>query len=130
MGAAIVWGVLVARQRSARARRTEERWAHFAETCPAGPEDLGAAYPLMAPGLPGEVAVADDGLCLRLERFAGRTFWLAWPSIRGLDPDPDGGALLRLAGGIDVHLSALACRAIWEAQARMRRPQAPSATAS
>ncbi len=71
-----------------------------------------------------------DGLCLRLDRYAGRTFWLGWPSIRGLDPDPDGGAMLRLGRGVEVHLSALACRAVWDAKARLNRPQAPAATAS
>lgn len=131
VGAALIWAVAATRRRAVRARHTAELWAHFVDTCPSMPTGTdGEAFALTSPGPAGDVSVQPDGLCLRLDRYAGRTFWLTWSSIRGLDPDPDGGAMLRLARGVEVHLPALACRAIWDAKARVGRPQAPAATAS
>ena len=122
---AAVWLVVYAARRAAKARRRTARWVHFAEHCPSGsPNPDAQTYPLVSPpGPAGSLAVQADGLCIRLDTYAGRTFWLAWDAIDSLDPGPNGGAMLRVAGGIELDLSAEACRAVWDAKARVGRPR-------
>ncbi|HEX9951333.1 MAG TPA: hypothetical protein VGB53_06155, partial [Rubricoccaceae bacterium] len=107
-------------------RRRAARWAHFVDHCPSGTPEPGAlAYPLVSPpGPSGTVTVQADGLCVDLDAYAGRTFWLPWDMVQSLDPGLSGGAMLRVAGGIEMHLSAEACRAVWDAKARVGRPRA------
>ncbi|HEX8297774.1 MAG TPA: hypothetical protein VF594_01325 [Rubricoccaceae bacterium] len=119
---AAAWLLILGARRVARARRRAARWTHFVDHCPSGTLDEGAlAYPLVSPpGPSGELSVQPEGLCVRLDAYVGRTFWLAWDAIQSLDPGQSGGAMLR-AGGVEMHLSAEACRAVWDAKARVGR---------
>ena len=118
------WIVVTVLRRVAKARRRAARWTAFADACPTREPTPGAsAYALAAPpGPSGSLSVEREGLCVHLDAYPGRTFWLAWASIYSLDPGQSGGAMLRVAGGVDLHLSADACRAVWEAKARVRTP--------
>ena len=121
----LAWLVVLGARRAAKSRRRAARLALFIEQCPSGaPDSAAKTYPLVSPpGPAGSVAVQADGLCVRLTSYAGRTFWLAWDAIDSLDPGPNGGAMLRVAGGVELDLSAEACRAVWDASARVGRPR-------
>ena len=122
---ALGWWLLAGvRRRAAHARRRAARWSAFVTDCPTRSPTAGApTYALSAPGPSGTLSVEPDGLCVRLDAYPGRTFWLAWASVYSLDPGQSGGAMLRVAGGVELHLSAEACRAVWEAKARVRMPR-------
>ena len=127
------WLVVSVLRRSAKARRRSARWSAFVDTCPSRDPTPGARiYALAAPpGPAGTLSVEPDGLCVCLDMYPGRTFWLAWASVYSLDSGQSGGATLRVVGGVELHLPADACRAVWEAKARVRTPPAqPVATAS
>lgn len=119
-----VWAGVVVVRRTGRARRRSARWEAFVASCPSCDPSPGAAvFALSAPpGPAGDLSVEPGGLCVRLAAYPARTFWLAWASIYSLDPGAAGGALLRVAGGVEMHLSAEACRAVWEAKAHIGRP--------
>ena len=115
-------------RRAARARRRAARWAAFVDGCPSCTPLPGATtYALAGPGPAGTISVEPDGLCLCLDAYPGRTFWLAWASIYSLDPGESGGAMLRVAASVELHLTAEACRAVWEAKARVRMPRGQAA---
>ncbi len=118
------WIIAVVLRRAGKARRRAARWTAFADSCPSRDASPGArTYALASlPGPGGTLSVEPDGLCVSLDPYPGRTFWLAWASIYSLDPGQSGGAMLRVAGGVELHLSADACRAVWEAKARVRTP--------
>lgn len=123
------WILAVVLRRAGKARRRAARWTAFADACPSRDASSGAkTYALASlPGPGGTLSVEPDGLCVSLDPYPGRTFWLTWTSIHSLDPGQSGGAMLRVAGGVDLHLSADACRAVWEAKARVRTLPAQAA---
>ncbi len=124
------WIIAAVLRRAAKARRRSARWSAFVGACPTCDPSPGAAtYALSAPpGPAGTLSVERDGLCVSLDGYPGRTFWLAWASVYSLDPGQSGGAMLRVAGGVELHLSADACRAVWEAKARVRTRPAQAAS--
>lgn len=130
------WVIATVVRRVAKARRRSARWAAFVAACPTCSPTPGAtAYALSAPpGPAGTLSVEPDGLCVHLGTYPARTFWLPWAAIYSLDPGQSSGAVLRVAGGVELHLSADACRAVWEAKARVRTPTVqaagPAATAN
>lgn len=126
------WIIAAVLRRAAKARRRSARWSAFVDTCPSRDHTRDATtYALAAPpGPAGTLSVEPDGLCVSLDTYPGRTFWLAWASIYSLDPGQSGGAMLRVAGGVELHLSADACRAVWEAKARVRASPAQPAGAA
>ncbi len=116
-------------RRTAHERIRAAGWAGFAETCPEPPPGQDSpVYPLdPTPGPAGEIVVRPDGLCLQLATHAGRTLWVPWRDVRRLEPTDYGGVRLLLLSGLDLHLSALAGRAIWQAQSESLRQPRPGA---
>lgn len=105
-------------KRAARDRQRARAWWAFFEA-PVAPPDgtTGTTYLLdPPPGPAGEVTVCEAGLTLVLALYPGQPAWVPWEAVRSLDHTDRSGVRVYLCGGLNVHVSALAGRAIWESQ--------------